>query len=367
MLWSCVRGARSRSGESGPVPVLASLLGLLPALVSLAVRVAGCPAPVSLPFACRYAIPRGLCVPRARSGRLSGPSRMSVAGVCAPAPAAYAPPRPGRWARALRAVPVQRAGRAVPRGLCPSAFPAPVRCSAHLHLGGMARSLRPRAWLLVARPLVGGPVRPGRFGAWRLEGGSVCRPPLGSWLGPGRSRSPGGGGRGVALPRSVPLPPLSGHQGRLRRRLSVHGGCGLHTAPVPVCAFSSGRGPGGAVAYRQAAGRQVNRPAGAAACPGHSASGRVTVQGRAARGPSGARPRAPGPSRGGAGGGLPLLGGGVQSRSLLAGLRHAAGGGAGRARVPRRPPSLRTFEHGFTVDCFDDIVLFMPLLAPAAS
>ena len=57
-------------------------LGLVPGVVSLpfppsrpacpALRVAGCPVRVSLTLARWYAIPRGLCVPRARSGRPSG-------------------------------------------------------------------------------------------------------------------------------------------------------------------------------------------------------------------------------------------------------------------------------------------------------
>ena len=131
--WCCVRGARGTSGGPRPVLVLASPLGLLPALASLAVRVAGCPAWVSLPFACRYAIPFGLCVPRARSACPLGPRRVSVACVCAPAPAAYAPlppPPPPKVdvARALRAVPVQGTDGPVPGGSCPSAFPAPVPC-----------------------------------------------------------------------------------------------------------------------------------------------------------------------------------------------------------------------------------------------
>ena len=96
MHWSCVCGARGRSGGSGLVPVLASPLGLLPLLASLAVRVAGCPAPVSLPFNCRYAIPCGRCVPRARSGCPSGPRGVSLACVCAHPPAAFAPPPPRR-------------------------------------------------------------------------------------------------------------------------------------------------------------------------------------------------------------------------------------------------------------------------------
>ena len=124
---SCVRGTRSRSGGSGLVLVLASPLGLLPTLASLAVIVAGCPARVSLPFTCWYAIPCGLCVLRARSGCPSGLRRVSVACLCACALAAYTPPPPRFGvAHTLRAVLVQGAGRAVPYSSCPSVFPAPV-------------------------------------------------------------------------------------------------------------------------------------------------------------------------------------------------------------------------------------------------
>ena len=134
---------------------------------------------------------------------------------------------------------------------------------------------------------------------------SGCRPPFGAWLGRGRWGGPGA--RGVALPRPVPLPPLSGHQGVLCQHRSVHGGCRLHTAQVCVRAPPSGRGPGCALAYRRAAGGQVGRPAGAATCRGHCGSGRVMVLGRGACGPSGARPKAPRPPRGGWGGGGPPL------------------------------------------------------------
>ena len=52
---------------------------------------------------------------------------------------------------------------------------------------GVARSFCPLAWLWVAPLLVGGPVRPGRFGAWGVGGGGwFAAPPLGAWLGPGR-------------------------------------------------------------------------------------------------------------------------------------------------------------------------------------
>ena len=61
----------------------------------------------------------------------------------------------------------------------------------------------------------------------------------------------GGGGQWVAPHRSVPLPPLGGHQSRLHRRSSVHGGCGLHIAPVCVLALPPRCGPRGALARQR--------------------------------------------------------------------------------------------------------------------
>ena len=61
-----------------------------------ALRVAGRPVRVSLTLARWYAIPRGLCVPRARSGCPSGSPRVPFACVCACAPAASASP-PTWW------------------------------------------------------------------------------------------------------------------------------------------------------------------------------------------------------------------------------------------------------------------------------
>ena len=58
-------------------------------------RVAGRPIRVSLTLARWYAIPCGVCVPRARSGCPSGSSRVPLSCVCARAPAASAPPPPG--------------------------------------------------------------------------------------------------------------------------------------------------------------------------------------------------------------------------------------------------------------------------------
>ena len=64
--------------------------------------------------------------------------------------------------------------------------------------------------------------------------GAACvPPPPGAW--PGDPK-----GRGVALPRSVPLPLLSVHQSGCHGRPSVHGGCGLHNAPVRVRVLTPG-------------------------------------------------------------------------------------------------------------------------------
>ena len=201
MPWSCVCGARGRSVGLGPVPVVASPSGLLTALGSLAVRFAGYPARVPLPYACRYAIPCGLCVPRARSGCSLGPRRVFVVCVCAlvlPQRTRLPPPRVG-VARALRAVLLQGAGRDVPGGLCPSAFSSPVPCSAYLAFRGMTTSLPPLAWHRVARPPAGRPVfvswlcalwgqhegaRGGgasRLGVGRPGSGAVPRPTARPW------------------------------------------------------------------------------------------------------------------------------------------------------------------------------------------
>ena len=79
----CVRGARGRFRGLGPVPGVVSL-PLSPSRPACpALRVAGRPVRVSLTIARWYAIPRGLCVPRARSGCPSGSPRVPFACVCA--------------------------------------------------------------------------------------------------------------------------------------------------------------------------------------------------------------------------------------------------------------------------------------------
>ena len=132
----CVRGARGWFGGLGPVPGVVSLPFPPSRPACPALRVAGRPVRVSLTLARWYAIPRGLCVPRARSGCPSGSPRVPFACVCARAPAASALPPLGGVACAPRAVPALGAGRAVPRGPCPSACPAPVPCSVWRAWGG---------------------------------------------------------------------------------------------------------------------------------------------------------------------------------------------------------------------------------------
>ena len=145
------RGPRIRA-NSGRIRIRANSCEFEPASLP-ALRVAGRPVRVSLTLARWYAIPRGLCVPRPRSGCPSGNPRVPFACVCARAPAASAPPPLGGVACAPRAVPALGAGRAVPCGPCPSACPAPVPCSVWRAWGGAVRSRFPPTWLgaVVAR------------------------------------------------------------------------------------------------------------------------------------------------------------------------------------------------------------------------
>ena len=194
------------------------------------------------------------------------------------------PPPLGGVACAPRVVPTLGAGRAVPRGPCPSVCPVPVPCSVWHAWGGAVRSRFPPTWLGVVGVAAGRP-RGGAF--YRCEGrlGSCAPPPptarpLGGLPGPaihvlwaracgcgGPALSPrlarpveaarraadpwcscaggragGGGGacavppscaagggpvgRGVALPHSVPLPSLGRQQSGCHWRRAVHGGRG---------------------------------------------------------------------------------------------------------------------------------------------
>ena len=162
------------SGGLGPVPGVVSLPFPPSRPACPALRVAGRPVRVSLTLARWYAIPRGLCVPQARSGCPSGSPRVPFACVCARAPAASAPPPPGWCGVRTSRAQALGAGRAVPVGPCPSACPAPVSCSVWHALGG------------------GGPVPVPPYLAWG------CAPPVGLVRGvcPVGAACRGGGGGG---------------------------------------------------------------------------------------------------------------------------------------------------------------------------
>ena len=115
--------------------------------------------------------------------------------VCALAlPRRPLPPPLGGVACAPRAVPALGAGRAVPRGPCPSACPAPVPCSVWRAWGGAVRSRFPPTWLGVVGVAEGRP-----------RGG--CLPLLRGASGVRRSPSPDcpptGRAVGVRYPRAV--------------------------------------------------------------------------------------------------------------------------------------------------------------------
>ena len=130
----CVRGARGRFGGFGPVPGVVSLSSPPPRPACSALRVAGRPVRVSLTLARWYAIPRGLCVPRARSGCPSVVPACPFR-VCALA-LSWCPPPPPRlvvwrahpalsrhWALVGPFHVVRAPPRVLPRYLAPSGVP----------------------------------------------------------------------------------------------------------------------------------------------------------------------------------------------------------------------------------------------------
>ena len=223
--WSCVRGARGRSGGSGPVPVLAppfprgprsERCGLsrpgvpslrLPVLHSMrSVRSAGS---VSLPFGSAPCV----CWVWVRS--------------CSCSVRACPPPAGWMWCL-LRALLVQGASRALPDGSRPSAFPVLVPYSVFLALQGVARSLRPLASLGVAHPSAGGPA----LASWRCAPWGSTRAPRGERLLPGCAAF--GVGRSPTPDR-----PSLGRVARDRYPLAVGaGGAGLGTRHQPHSARS---------------------------------------------------------------------------------------------------------------------------------
>ena len=126
----CVRGARGWFRGLGPVPGVVPLPFPPSRPACPALRVAGRPVRVSFTLARWYAIPRGLCVPPARSGCPSGSPRVPFACVCARAPAASAPPswvvwrahlaRSRHWALVGPFHVVRASPRVLPWSLAPS-------------------------------------------------------------------------------------------------------------------------------------------------------------------------------------------------------------------------------------------------------
>ena len=290
------------------------------------------------------------------------------------------PPLLGGVACAPRAVPALGAGRAVPRGPCPSACPAPVPCSVWRAWGGALRSRFPPTWLwvvgvAVGRPRGGVPSTVAR-GVWsqalplpRLPAHwAGCWGPLSTCCGRGRAgeealfcplclqalwglraagrvrgvRVPGGWrggggegvrrtprlcgrggpvGRGVALPRSIPLPSLGRQQSGCHWCRAVHGGRGR---PYHSCscspAFSECDLCGVLARWRRLAcsPRPLWEPAA-------GAGGWVALRLL---------------SRAGGGGGIPPAsgGGGQGPRGLRAG---GGGGGGGRAAASCSPSGWR--------------------------
>ena len=132
----CVRGARGRFGGLGPVPGVVSLPFPPSRPACPALRVAGRPVLVSPTLAqcSRFQVVCAFCEldPVALLVVPACPLR-----VCALAlPRRPLPPPLGGVACAPRAVPALGAGRAVPRGPCPSVCPAPVPCSVWRPWGG---------------------------------------------------------------------------------------------------------------------------------------------------------------------------------------------------------------------------------------
>ena len=167
----------------------------------------------------------------------------------------------------------------------------------------------------VVRPLVGGPVRPGRSGVGGVGGGGVCVPPsLGGVVGGPRGA---GGGGSLCLGPSLCLPWAGTKAGFIGVAQFMEGVVRILFRFMSTCCRPDAvRG----VPLRAGAGLLARR--------GHCGSGRVAVGGRMAYVPSGAPPRVSRPSRGGF---PPGWGGG------------RGGGGGGHTGVPRRPSPVPWF------------------------
>ena len=304
--------------------------------------------------------------------RALGPVALLVVPVCPFRVCALAlprrpfPPLLGGVACAPRAVPALGAGRAVPRGPCPSACRAPVPCSVWRAWVGAVRSRFPLTWLGVVGVAVGRP-----RGGCRLvlRGASGVRrspspdcPPTGRAVGVRHPRVVGAGVR-VWGPYSVPAAcaPCGGCAPRGGSVAFVCRGAGWGgggRAPYPpfvrpgggrppflgaICAASWHVGAGSLVLRGPCGGRRLGRGGGSRSGP---SLGRGGGPSPLPRGVGAGAPAACGPVGGWGGGSLrglpyPLLGGGLRYSipAPLVSSAHplpACACGRGRGAAPGR-------------------------------
>ena len=302
--------------------------------------------------------------------------------VCALAlPRRPLPPLLGGVACAPRAVPALGAGRAVPRGPCPSACPAPVPCSVWRAWGGVVWSRFPPTWLGVVGVAVGRP-RGGRLLLWRGASG-VSRSPSPDCPHTGRAvgvRYPRVVGAGVRVwgPFFVPsactpcggCAPRGGSVAFVCRGAGWGGGWGRAPYPPFVRPGGACRAGGGSASFRLSAfpGQATKRVSLASCCPwgawppiplrfvlacllwarsvrrpGALARARLFSAAPVGAGSwGGGASRAPAPLSGGGGTIPPASGGGGRGpRGLRAG-RGGGGGGAVALRPPCSPSGWRS-------------------------
>ena len=170
----CARRSRPVRGGSGRCLVLC-----LPFFPLPAPRVPRC-VWRAVPSGCPLPSPAGTPFHAVCAFRALGPVALPVVPACPFRVCALALSRVrsplGGVARASRVVPALGAGRAVPRGPCTSACPAPVPCSVWRAWGGAVRSRFPPTWLGVVGAAAGRP-RGGAFDRCVGRLGSCAPPP----------------------------------------------------------------------------------------------------------------------------------------------------------------------------------------------
>ena len=340
----CVRGTRGWFGGPGRYLALC-----LPRFPLPAPRVPRC-VWRAVPSGCPLPSPAGTPFHAVCAFRALGPVALPVVPACPYRVCALAlsgcplPPPLGGVACASRVVPALGAGRAVPRGPCPSACPAPVPCSVWRAWGGAVRSRFPPTGLGVAGVAAGCPLggvpstvvwgvwghalplprRPAHWAGCRGPRSTCCgrgRAGVGALLCPigrhvlrvlraaGRVRGfhmlGGGPGGGGGLIPSLCLPSAGNKAGVTGGVLSV-GGVAPHTTPVrahqasrgTICAASRCAGAGSFVLRSPHGSRRLGRGGSSHSSSSLGRGGTIPpASGGGSRGPCGLR------AGGGAGGG----------------------------------------------------------------